>query len=195
MAKDRDIMNLPTSQLTKGEINKIRIFVMDAIDAGHMTRREGMSRLRRNNISTEGFDKGGAVLKAKDGIAVPSKMPAALRDKKTNAAKLKMLKALRNVSGDGGPKPKPTPPSTNNKTTPKKRPTPKGLRRALPKPKRARSKSRMAMGGSKSRMAMGGSITKAKSYAKSYAKGGSTNKSHNYFAGGSVTNMLKRKSR
>ena len=184
MAKDRDIMNLPTSQLTKGEINKIRIFVMDAIDAGHMTRREGMSRLRRNNISTEGFDKGGAVLKAKDGIAVPSKMPAALRDKKTNAAKLKMLKALRNVSGDGGPEPKPTPPSTNTPTKSKKRPTPKGLRRAPLK--RARSKSRMAMGGS---------ITKAKSYAKSYAKGGSTNKSHNYFAGGSVTNMLKRKSR
>ena len=30
-------------------------------------------------------------------------MPAALRDKKTNTAKLKRLKSLRNVSGKKGP--------------------------------------------------------------------------------------------
>ena len=45
MSNDRDIMNIPTSDLTKGEINKIIMFVKDAIDKGHMTRKEGMSRL------------------------------------------------------------------------------------------------------------------------------------------------------
>ena len=41
---DRDIMQLPMGELTKGEIGKIKIFERDAIKAGHMPKQEGMSR-------------------------------------------------------------------------------------------------------------------------------------------------------
>ena len=62
---DRDIMQLPTSELTKGEIGKIKIFVRDAISAGHMSRKEGMARLKRFGISTKGFAMGGMPKKKK----------------------------------------------------------------------------------------------------------------------------------
>ena len=66
---DRDIMQMSPSQLTKGEIGKIKIFVRDAIKAGHMSKKEGMSRLKRFGISTKGFAMGGMPSKKKKGYA------------------------------------------------------------------------------------------------------------------------------
>jgi len=56
---DRDIMQMSPKDLTKGEIGKIRNFVMDAIAAGHMSKKEGLARLKRFGISIRGMAVGG----------------------------------------------------------------------------------------------------------------------------------------
>jgi|TARA_Y100001938_G_scaffold38984_2_gene53984 hypothetical protein len=62
---ERDIMQLPTSQLTKSEIGKIKEFVLDAIAAGHMTRKQGLARLKKFGISVKGMAMGGMPKKKK----------------------------------------------------------------------------------------------------------------------------------
>jgi len=62
---ERDIMNLPTSELTRKEIGIIKNFVRDAIQAGNMTRKEGLSRLKRFGISIKGMAMGGMPKKKK----------------------------------------------------------------------------------------------------------------------------------
>ena len=62
---ERDIMNLPTSELTRKEIGIIKNFVKDAIAAGNMTKKEGMSRLKRFGISIKGMAVGGMPKKKK----------------------------------------------------------------------------------------------------------------------------------
>ena len=42
---ERDIMQLPTSELTRKEIGIIKNFVRDAIKAGNMTRKENLNAL------------------------------------------------------------------------------------------------------------------------------------------------------
>ena len=65
-AGERDIMNLPTKDLSSKELGLIRIFVLDAVGKGHMTRGEGISRLKRFGISIpKGLNKGGSVAKTK----------------------------------------------------------------------------------------------------------------------------------
>ena len=62
---ERDIMQLPTSQLTKSEIGKIKEFVLDAIAKGHMTRKQGLARLKKFGISIKGMAMGGMPKKKK----------------------------------------------------------------------------------------------------------------------------------
>ena len=62
---ERDIMNLPTSELTRKEIGIIKNFVRDAINAGNMTRKESLSRLNRFGTSIKGMAIDGMTKKKK----------------------------------------------------------------------------------------------------------------------------------